>query len=89
MPLDHSKNPFELYQNTPGWKEASIDIEAVIIMSRRRYQNGVEPHLAYKEVTDVLHKYSPWGAEDTEPCEHAAALFCDRTDLNPDEFYFG
>ena len=85
--MDHNTNPFELYQSVEGWKEASIDIEAVIKVAKRKVDDGADPHEAYKEVNAVLHKYSPWGAEDTEPCWAAAIIFCQGRKLHPDDFY--
>ncbi len=84
--MNHDSNPFELYQAVPGWKEASIDIEAVINVAKKKVLMGVEPDVAYKEVNAVLHKYSPWGAEDSEPVWHAAKLFCESTLLDPTDF---
>lgn len=86
--MNHDSNPFELYQSKPGWKEASIDIEAVVNVAKIQVAKGVDPKVAYKEVSAVLRKYSPWGAEDTEPCYHAAKLFCKGTTLDASEFYY-
>ena len=84
--MDHDANPFELNQTMPGWKDASIDIAAVIKVAKKQVDNGVDPNEAYKEVNSVLDKYSPWGAEYTDPIWHAAKLFCDGTDLYPTDF---
>lgn len=84
--MDHDANPFELYQAMPGWKEASIDIAAIIKVAKMQVAKGIDPKVAYKEVNAVLHKYMDWGAEDSEPIWHAAKLFCDGTDLDPTDF---
>jgi hypothetical protein len=85
--LDHDANPFELYQAMPGWKEASIDIAAVIKVAKKQVDNGVDPQVAYKEVKAVLHKYMDWGAKDSEPCWAAAIIFCQGMKLYPSDFY--
>lgn len=84
--MNHDTNPFELYQAMPGWKEASIDIEAVIKVAKMQVLKGVDPGVAYKEVDAVLRKYRDWGAEDSEPIWHAAKLFCAGTVLEPEDF---
>jgi hypothetical protein len=85
--MNHNSNPFELYSSMSGWREASVDIEAVIKVAKRQVAKGVDPQRAYREVRAVLHKYSPWGAADTEPRWAAADLFCQGTDMDPSDFY--
>ena len=84
--MNHDQNPFELY-SIPGWKEASIDIEAIVKVAKIQVAKGVDPKEAYKEVNAVLHKYLAWGAEDSEPRWHCAKLFCKGTDIDPNDFY--
>lgn len=86
--MDHDANPFELYRPMPGWKEASIDIEAVIKVAKIKVAKLEDPMLAYNEIRAVLHKYSPWGATDGPPTMIACQIFCEGTDLDPNEFYW-
>lgn len=80
------QNTFELYEAEPGWEEATNDIKSIIKVAKIQVKNGVDPQVAYKEVKAVLHKYSPWGAEDSEPEQVAAKLFCKGLDLDPCDF---
>ena len=86
--MNHDDNPFELYNSIDGWKDASIDIAAVIKVAKIQVTKGIEPEVAYKEIDAVLRKYSPWGATDGPPTSIACKLFCEGTDLNPDKFYW-
>ena len=80
------KNIFQLYESEPGWEEATIDIQAVIKIAKRKVFEGEDPNTAFKEVDAVLRKYSPWGACDSEPEWAAAKMFCQGTDLDPSDF---
>jgi len=81
-------NPLELYEAMEGWKEASNDILAILKIARNQYQTTKDADVAYAQVSQVLHKYSPWGAEDSEPCWAAAKIFCRGfPELDPDDFY--
>lgn len=84
--MNHDTNPFELYESVPGWKDASIDIAAVIKVAKMQVTKGIDPQVAFKEIVAVLRKYSPWGACDSEPEWHAAKLFCAGTVLEPEDF---
>ncbi len=84
--MNHDSNPFELYQSMPGWKEASIDIEAVAKGAKKKVLMGVDPNVAYKDLDVVLRKYRDLGAEDSEPIWHATKLFCAGTVLDPSDF---
>lgn len=88
--MNHSKNPFDLYQSVSGWERVSWEIEAAIVAARNAYFQGTKTAKeAYKGVKEVLNKYADWGACDSEPQWAAVKAFCKNfDDLDPSEFYF-
>jgi hypothetical protein len=83
--MNHACNPFELNISLPSWKEASIDIEAVIKVARIQVTKGIDPKVAFKEISSILHKYSYWVTKNT--FRIACNLFCQGTDIDPNQFY--
>jgi hypothetical protein len=88
MKLDHSQNPFELYQSQPGWLAASKEIETAVKIAKHAIVTGMDPKAAWEPVRDVLTKHVDIGALDSEPLWHAAKMVCNGTDVEPDELYF-
>jgi hypothetical protein len=80
-------NPYELYSSYPKLLEATKELDDTIKAAQHKVLDGVKAHVAFKEVTKVLLKHRDGGAEDSEPCWHAAKKFAERLGLDPDEFY--
>ncbi len=87
--VNPDNNPLELYDNVPGWREATVDIVSVINGARNKYSNGDLDEIAsFNEVIAVLRKYMDWGALDSEPVYHAVKWFCKGTDLDGEDLYY-
>jgi hypothetical protein len=80
-------NPYELYSSYPKLLEATKELDDTIRAAQHKVLDGVKAHVAYKEVTKVLHKHLDGGACDSEPGWHAATKFAKGVGLDHDDFY--